>query len=79
MTKHLKIENTPGWVKDDYSKAVLNSDLNALQKYKENKQKSIKINNIESDMVNLKQEISNIKSDMTDIKNLLTMLINLNK
>jgi hypothetical protein len=41
--ERLKIKDAPGWVKDSSSKAVLNSDLSALEQRKLNKKKNQKI------------------------------------
>ena len=70
------VENNPGWVKSKETKAVLNSDLAALNQYKINKQKNIQVVSMQTEVGNLKNEISNIKSDVSDIKNLLLQILN---
>lgn len=75
MTKHLKIENAPGWVKNPTNKAILNSDISALQEYKIKKQKNLKINNIESEVDEIKSQVIDLKNDVQEIKDLLLQFI----
>lgn len=75
MNELLKIENAPGWVKNTENKAVLNSDLAALQQHKINKQKNIKIDSMEHTVKNLNDEISEIKNDILTIKDILVEFI----
>ena len=76
MSDFYKITDNPGWVKNINNNSVLNADLSSLKKYKEDKQKNVKVRNIEQDVMNLKSDFNELKSDMTDIKILLTQLLN---
>jgi hypothetical protein len=75
MTKNLKIENVPGWVKNPTNKAILNSDLSALQEYKLKKQKNLKINTIEVEVDGIKSQVEDLKNDVNEIKNILLQFI----
>lgn len=72
----LKIKDAPGWVKDPTTKAVLNSDISALQAHKANRKKNILINSMENDLNGVKTEIEELKSDIKDIKDILLQFIN---
>jgi hypothetical protein len=71
MSDDLKITDAPGWVKNSTSKAILNTDIAALQEYKIRKQKNLKINSIENEVDELKNQMTDLKQDLTDIKNIL--------
>jgi uncharacterized protein (DUF342 family) len=73
--ERLKIKDTPGWVKDLSSKAVLNSDLSALEQRKLNKKKNIQINNITEDLSNVKSELETLRTDIKDIKDILLQFV----
>jgi hypothetical protein len=71
-----KIKDTPGWVKDLSSKAVLNVDMSALEQRKQNKNKTKQINSLEGDLSNVKLELNELKSEIKDIKDILLQFIN---
>jgi hypothetical protein len=79
MSELLKIDNVPGWVKNDSNKAILNTDKIALQEYKLKKQKDIQFNSTISDVTELKKDISDIKSEFCELKQLLIQIINSNQ
>ena len=56
------------FVRDNNSKAVLNTDVSALEQYKIARDKKRKE---ESILQNCVDDISSLKDDMTEIKNLL--------
>jgi hypothetical protein len=56
------------FVRDTNSKAVLNTDINALEQYKIARDRKMKE---ESVLQNCVDDISSLKDDMTEIKNLL--------
>ena len=56
------------FVRDDNSKAVLNTDVNALEQYKIARDRKMKE---ESSLQNCVDDISSLKDDMVEIKNLL--------
>ena len=59
------------FVRDDNSKAVLNTDVNALEQYKIARDRKMKE---ESTLQNCVDDISSLKDDMNEIKNLLIKL-----
>lgn len=79
MSELLKIDNVPGWVKNDSNKAILNTDKIALQEYKLKKQKDIQFSSVVNDVSELKQNISEIKSEFCELKHLLIQIINSNQ
>ena len=56
------------FVRDNNSKAVLNTDVNALEQYKIARDRKMKE---ESILQNCVDDISSLKDDMKEIKNLL--------
>ena len=56
------------FVRDNNSKAVLNTDINALEQYKLTRNKRLEE---QSTLQNCVDDISNLKNDMKEIKNLL--------
>ncbi len=71
-TKLAIIEPTRGFTeRDSRSKAILNTDIDSLLKYKIQKRKLIDINKNSSEIDAVKSEINQIKCDLTEIKTLL--------
>lgn len=75
----VKVQNSPGLVKDKRTGAVLNVDVD---KYRQHKQlqaiakKNLSEKSQMSSQINsLNSEINNIKDDINEIKNLLQILI----
>lgn len=67
MNSHyIPIENEPGYVKDIRSSALLNTDLSALQEYKQKKKHSKQI-------VSMQEEINMLKAEIEQIKNHLQL------
>ena len=56
------------FVRDNLSKAVLNTDINALEQYKLTRNKRLEE---QSTLQNCVDDISSLKDDMQEIKNLL--------
>jgi hypothetical protein len=56
------------FVRDTLSKAVLNTDVNALEQYKFAREQRLQEQNI---LQNCVDDISSLKDDMVEIKNLL--------
>jgi hypothetical protein len=56
------------FVRDTLSKAVLNTDINALEQYKIARDKRVQEQSV---IQNCVDDISSLKDDMTEIKNLL--------
>jgi len=63
---YVKIEDNPNLVRDKDSNAVLNTDLDALQKYRMKR-------NIDRQR---DDEISELKKEMSEIKSLLYQMVN---
>jgi hypothetical protein len=59
------------FVRDNLSKAVLNTDINALEQYKLTRNKRLEE---QSTLQNCVDDISSLKNDMQEIKNLLIKL-----
>ena len=59
------------FVRDDTSKAVLNTDVSALEQYKFSRKQRMNEQNLLRQCVT---EVNTLKDDMTEIKNLLLKL-----
>ena len=57
--------------RDRNSKAILNTDIDSLLKYKIQKRKLSDINKSRNEIVTIREEIDNIKLDISEIKQLL--------
>lgn len=62
MTTQLKIVDNEDLVRDTKSNAILNTDLDALNKYKAKRAREKKINNVVEEVESLRDEISEMKS-----------------
>lgn len=60
--------------RDVHSKAVLNTDVSGLLKYKLQKKKFSDINKTSSDINEVKQEVDIIKNELSEIKDLLKQI-----
>lgn len=65
---YIKVENKPGLVRDRNSKAILNSDAVALNKYKEEREQKKRF-------LSVIQEHENLKNDVSEIKEMLKTLL----
>lgn len=65
------IENDK-FVRDEISKAVINTDIKGLALYKSRKSHI-------NEMKNIKNEVDSLKDEMTEIKNLLLLLVEKNR
>lgn len=68
MSDYLKVTDRPDLVRDRDSKAILNTDLGALNKYKEEREFKMK-------MAQVLKENEQLKSDVSEIKNLLLKVL----
>ena len=59
------------YIRDDTSKAVLNTDRNALEQYKFSREQRMNEQNLLRQCVS---DVNTLKDDMTEIKNLLLKL-----
>jgi len=62
--KYLPIENEPGFVKDAYSNAILNTDMVALNEYKQKKKQMKTIQDLKGEINMLKEELIKIKNHL---------------
>jgi len=70
---YLKVEGHPNLVRDEKSKAILNTDMNEYENYMRlKKSKEFEIKRIE----NLESDMNSIKDNIEEIKNLLRNLSN---
>ena len=68
MNDYLKVKDRPDLIRDINSKAILNKDLNALNKYKEERDFKLKL-------ANVVEEHNDLKKDVSEIKDLLNKLL----
>lgn len=62
-----KIESAPYLEKDDVTKAVLNTDSNALSAYRRQREVLIRANKTQKEVEELKKDISDIKIMLSTI------------
>jgi hypothetical protein len=68
MSEYIKVKDRPDLVRDAHSKAILNKDLNALNKYREERDFKMKL-------ATVVEEHNDLKKDVSEIKDLLTKLL----
>jgi hypothetical protein len=61
---YLPIEGHPGYVKDVRSSAILNTDLSALQEYKNKRKQTRQIQSMQDEINMLKEELATIKKHL---------------
>jgi len=66
-TEYRKVKDYDKLVRDMKSKAILNTDRNALQEYKKKMENIKKFSEIENDVSSLKQDMADIKEIMYKI------------
>ena len=81
MVEKIKIaEPVRGFTeRDKNSKAILNTDMNSLLKYKIQKRKISDINNSTNEIGLIRKEMDEIKSDLNEIKSMLFQITNSKK
>ena len=62
--------------RDKNSKAILNTDMDSLLKYKIQKRKISDINKSRNEISLIRNEVDSIKSDLSEIKQLLLQITN---
>jgi len=62
--KYAKVKENPELIRDMDSKAVLNTNLTALQAYKKKREKQQEIQSAVEDINNLRQEVNELKTLM---------------
>jgi hypothetical protein len=66
------VDSVKGFTERDAdSKAILNTDLDALLKYKIQKRRMSDINKTKTEMADMKGELDSLKQDLIEIKSLL--------
>lgn len=70
--KYTKVENEPNFVRDNNSKAILNTDNKGLIAYKMQKQARLNQNN---KINRLTEDVNELKTEISEIKNLLVCLL----
>lgn len=68
MAGYIKVKDHPNLVRDNQSKAILNTDTAALNKYKEERAFKMKLHQIV-------EENQQLKNDVADIKKLLLKVL----
>ena len=61
---YLPIEGQPGFVKDPMSSAILNTDIGALQEYKNKRKQAKQIQSMQNEINMFKEEIATIKNHL---------------
>ena len=64
QNNYLPIEGQPGFVKDPMSSAILNTDLGALQEYKNKRKQTRQIQSMQEEINMLKEELAAIKNHL---------------
>lgn len=72
---YYKVTDEPDLVRDSNSKAILNVNKEALDKYKKEKEEKLKIRKMLDGYENLKEEIKSTKNDLSEIKQMLMQLM----
>lgn len=67
MENYIKVKDYPNLVRDSKSNAILNVDNISLNKYKQERDRLLKLNKVI-------EEHDQIKNDISDIKNMLIKL-----
>jgi hypothetical protein len=62
--KYAKVKENPELIRDMNSKAVLNTNLTAMQAYKKKREKQQEIQSAVDDINNLRQEVNELKTLM---------------
>lgn len=66
--EYLRVKDHPELIRDTKSNAVLNTDVQALNKYKEERDFKLKL-------AKIVQEHDEVKQDLSDIKSMLSELL----
>jgi hypothetical protein len=72
---YYKVTDEPDLVRDSKSKAILNVNTEALNKYKREKEERMKIRKMVNDYDDLKEELQVTKNDIREIKQMLMQLM----
>jgi len=72
---YYKVTDEPNLVRDSNSKAILNVNTEALNKYKREKEEKLKIKKAIDGYEILKEELQSTKNDLSEIKQMLMQLM----
>lgn len=74
----MSIEKTeiPNLIKDNYSKALLSTDIRGLRQHLLQKQNREKAKLQEGDLNSIKSEITDLRDELGEIKDILSQLLN---
>jgi len=67
MSEFIKVKERPDLVREKNSKAILNTDVSALNKYKEEREFKLKLVKIVNEHESLKRDVMDIKSMLSTI------------
>lgn len=71
MPEYYKIRDHKNLIKNADTKAVLNVDANALNKYREERERLMKLSHVAEENKKLSKEVSEIKSTLSEMLELL--------
>jgi hypothetical protein len=72
---YIKVKDYPDLVRDKKSNAILNKDVDALNKYREERERLLKIKNAVDETPNLKKDLEQTKQDVQEIKLMLQKIM----
>ena len=75
MSRYHKVEDHPDLVRDTKSRAVLNTNVDALRVHKKRRMISENQEKINDSIDTMQNEINTLKDDVSDIKSMLSELI----
>ena len=67
MENYIKVKDHPNLVRDSQSNAILNVDNIALNKYKQERDRLLKLNRVVEEHEQIKNDISDIKSMLIEL------------
>ena len=73
-----KVIDHPDLRRNIDSKGILNVNQDAFNKYRDERARQLKLNEIISEQASIKNDIHELKDNMNDIKNLLRVLVEKN-
>jgi hypothetical protein len=62
--RYVAVENDHSFIKDQYTSALLNNDMQALAEYKQKKKTLNQINSMQNEINMLKEELQKIKNHL---------------
>jgi uncharacterized protein YceH (UPF0502 family) len=65
------VKDNPGLIRDSNSQAILNADVAAYKRFMQQRQKEV-------EQIELKEKVNNLETDIAEIKSMLAALIKIN-